>query len=110
MSSSELRKYVDLLREDRDFNMISESLDELEETLWSAVSQARQLARMSRGRISGPFAAQIDNYLTEWLQNFIEDDNQPGSLSTLRRILEAEREQNASRTNTKIQTHRSSKE
>ena len=97
MSSSQLLKeYIDRLdaiaagqpiQEDTvDLAQISDMLDELDETLRHAVGIANDLARYGR-EVPGPFAGQIRSYLEPHLESWLSDRRQPGSIPSLRSIL-----------------------
>jgi len=72
-----------------DLSEIHEYLEALESHLWEAIDKARYLARLGRN-VSGPFSGQLKSYLMPHLEAWIEDTNQPGSLASLRRMLEDE--------------------
>ena len=92
----ELREFVEMMdaieagqsiQEDTvDLAQISDMLDQLEEYLNQAAGIANDLARVSRD-IPGPFAGQIRSYLAPHLESFIDDRRQPGSIPSLRSIL-----------------------
>jgi hypothetical protein len=69
-----------------DLAQISDMLDELDETLRHAVSIANDLARYGR-EVPGPFAGQIRSYLEPHLESWLSDRRQPGSIPSLRSIL-----------------------
>lgn len=66
-------------------------LDELSEALDNAIHLARQLAKKGRGEVvnHGPFAGQLQSYMIPHLEAWIHDEYQPGSIASLRRILES---------------------
>ena len=97
MSSKDLLKeYIDRLdaiaagepiTEDTvDLAQISDMLDELDETLRHAVGLANDLARYGRS-VPGPFSGQIRSYLEPHLESWLSDRRQPGSIPSLRSIL-----------------------
>ena len=99
MSSSQLLKeYIDSLDDiasgdtikeetsDQDLTQISDMLDQLDETLRHAVGLANDLARYGRN-VPGPFAGQIRSYLEPHLESWLSDRRQPGSIPSLRSIL-----------------------
>jgi len=97
MSSKDLLKeYIDRLdaiaagqpiqEEAVDLAQISDMLDELDETLRHAVGIANNLARYGR-EVPGPFAGQIRSYLEPHLESWLSDRRQPGSIPSLRSIL-----------------------
>jgi hypothetical protein len=97
MSSKDLLKeYIDRLdaiasgepikEEAVDLAQISDMLDQLEEHLNQAAGIANDLARVGRD-VPGPFAGQIRSYLAPHLESFIDDRRQPGSIPSLRSIL-----------------------
>ena len=97
MSSKDLLKeYIDRLdaiasgetvtEEAVDLVAISDMLDELDETLRHAISIANDLARYGR-EVPGPFAGQIRSYLEPHLESWLSDRRQPGSIPSLRSIL-----------------------
>lgn len=61
-------------------------LQDLEDHLSEAISVAEDLARTDRS-----LAGQLQGYTIGWLRNFIEDRGQPGSVASLRRILDKSR-------------------
>ena len=69
-----------------DLAQISDMLDELDETLRHAVGLANNLARYGR-EVPGPFAGQIRSYLEPHLESWLSDHRQPGSIPSLRNIL-----------------------
>ena len=100
MSSQELKKFINLLESieaktmpsireetsDQDLAQISDMLDQLDETLRHAVGLANDLARYGRN-VPGPFAGQIRSYLEPHLESWLSDRRQPGSIPSLRSIL-----------------------
>ena len=100
MSSQELKKFIDLLESiesetmpavteetsEQDLAQISDMLDQLDETLRHAVGLANDLARYGRN-VPGPFAGQIRSYLEPHLESWLSDRRQPGSIPSLRSIL-----------------------
>ena len=92
----ELREFVEMMdaieagepiQEDTvDLAQISDMLDELDETLRHAVGIANNLARYGR-EVPGPFAGQIRSYLEPHLESWLSDRRQPGSIPSLRSIL-----------------------
>ena len=99
MSSKDLLKeYIDRLdaiasgdtikeeTSEQDLAQISDMLDQLDETLRHAISIANDLARYGR-EVPGPFAGQIRSYLEPHLESWLSDRRQPGSIPSLRSIL-----------------------
>ena len=99
MSSQDLLKeYIDRLdaiasgdtikeeTSEQDLAQISDMLDQLDETLRHAVGLANDLARYGRN-VPGPFAGQIRSYLEPHLESWLSDRRQPGSIPSLRSIL-----------------------
>jgi len=92
----ELREFVEMMdaieagqpiqEEAVDLAQISDMLDELDETLRHAVGIANNLARYGR-EVPGPFAGQIRSYLEPHLESWLSDSRQPGSIPSLRSIL-----------------------
>ena len=92
----ELREFVEMMdaieagqpiqEEAVDLAQISDMLDELDETLRHAVGIANDLARYGR-EVPGPFAGQIRSYLEPHLESWLSDRRQPGSIPSLRSIL-----------------------
>ena len=92
----ELREFVEMMdaieagkpiqEEAVDLAQISDMLDELDETLRHAVGLANNLARYGR-EVPGPFAGQIRSYLEPHLESWLSDRRQPGSIPSLRSIL-----------------------
>ena len=92
----ELREFVEMMdaieagqpiqEEAVDLAQISDMLDQLEEHLNHAAGIANDLARVGRD-VPGPFAGQIRSYLAPHLESFIDDRRQPGSIPSLRSIL-----------------------
>ena len=102
MSSQELKKFISLLEsieaetmssvtedEEQDVEQLNSLLDELDETLRHAVSIANDLARFGRG-IPGPFSGQVRSYLEPHLESWLSDSRQPGSIPSLRSMLNGE--------------------
>lgn len=67
-----------------DYEELKEGLEELESLLIEAKQKAKELARNSEGIFKG----QLESYLIGHLDNFISNSSQPGSIETLREILE----------------------
>lgn len=66
-------------------------LDEAAEHIESAIHVLSVLSRQSRGFVSaggGSFSGQLDSYIIPHLQSWVESKNQPGSIATLRGMLE----------------------
>lgn len=92
----ELKEFVDMMdaieagepiqEEAVDLAQISDMLDQLEEHLSQAVGIANDLARYGR-EVPGPFAGQIRSYLEPHLESWLSDRRQPGSIPSLRSIL-----------------------
>lgn len=100
MSSQELKKFINLLESIEteamapiqneamyDHNELSEMLDDLEAALGHAVDLASNLARYGR-EVPGPFSGQIQSYLLPHLESWMSDSRQPGSIPSLRRMLD----------------------
>lgn len=66
---------------------LQEGLTDLEEMLYEALEKAKELSRMTDDRV---FSGQLKSYLIGTLDNFIEDEQQPGSVACLREYLEDE--------------------
>jgi hypothetical protein len=64
-------------------------LEELEEAMHNVIDIARNLRRSGR-QVRGPFVGQLESYFIPWMESFIEDRNQPGSIAALRRMLDDE--------------------
>jgi len=97
MSSQELKKFISLLEDieaghtiqedaEQDVEQLNSLLDELDETLRRAVGLANDLARLGR-EVPGPFAGQIRSYLEPHLESWLSDSRQPGSIPSLRSML-----------------------
>ena len=99
MSSQELKKFISLLEsieaetmpsvmedEEQDLEQLNGLLDELDETLRRAVGIANDLARLGRG-VPGPFSGQVRSYLEPHLESWLSDSRQPGSIPSLRSML-----------------------
>lgn len=92
----ELREFIEMMdsieagqpiQEDAvDPQQLTTMLDELDETLRHAVSLANDLARYGRD-VPGPFAGQIRSYLEPHLESWLSDSRQPGSIPSLRSML-----------------------
>lgn len=90
-----MKKYADIVSKqylNEDVETAEEMLSELEEVLNQAVDICNMLERVGSD-ISGPFSGQIRAYIRPHLQAWIEDSNQPGSIASLRRIIEDHREE-----------------
>ena len=94
----ELREFIELMdsieagapivqEEAVDPQQLTNMLDELDETLRHAVSLANDLARYGRD-VPGPFAGQIRSYLEPHLESWLSDSRQPGSIPSLRSMLD----------------------
>lgn len=97
----ELREFIDLMdniqagqpvvQEDAvDLVQLADMLDELDEKLRQAINIANDLARFGKD-LPGPFAGQIRSYLEPHLESFLGDDNQPGSIPSLRSMLASDK-------------------
>ncbi len=73
--------------DNQDYNSPDDQLNEIEEHIQSAIDAARRLSRSNRNSRGGTGVGQIDSYLIPWLSRFIDDDQQPGSIASLRRLL-----------------------
>ena len=100
----ELREFVELMdaieagepivKEDAvNTEELSAMLDDLDETLRRAVGIANDLARYGRD-VPGPFAGQIRSYLEPHLESWLSDSRQPGSIPSLRSMLDGEEDDN----------------
>ena len=69
---------------------IENMLDEAAEHIQAAIDILSQAARAGR-RAPHPFSGQLTSYIIPHLESWIEDENQPGSIATLKRILYNER-------------------
>ena len=94
----ELREFIELMdsieagapivqEEAVDPQQLTTMLDELDETLRRAISIANDLARYGRD-VPGPFAGQIRSYLEPHLESWLSDSRQPGSIPSLRSMLD----------------------
>jgi hypothetical protein len=105
MSSQELKKFITLLEsiEAETMQSVNEGdqtqiaqveglLDDLENALYEVVTICGRLSRAGDW-VSGPFSGQIDSYTRPWMQAFLEDRSQPGSVVSLRNIFERSREE-----------------
>jgi len=63
---------------------LTDQLDELEESLREVIDKAFNLAKNTQGIFSG----QIRQYFCPTLNSFILSDHQPGSIASLRRLVE----------------------
>ena len=73
---------------------LEEALDEFENALSDVIDKARELYRLARlAKTSEPIAGQIQGYLLGHLQNFMENERQPGSIPSLREMIADEREE-----------------
>lgn len=68
-------------------NEVLEVLDELEQHLNEAIDSARYLARIGRN-VPGPFTGQLESYLLPHLRSWVHDERQPGSIPSLRRMVD----------------------
>ena len=75
------------LRRLRRKDEIENLLNEAEQHMQSAIDVLSKLERLGT-IVPGPFSGQIRVYTKPWLQRFIDDGGQPGSLVTLQRILD----------------------
>ena len=93
----ELREFVEIMdaieagqpiqEQSVDPQELSSMLDELDETLRHAISIANNLYRYGRD-VPGPFSGQIRSYLEPHLESWLSDERQPGSIPSLRRMLD----------------------
>ena len=93
----ELREFIEMMdsieaghsinEAEVDTEQLNAMLDELDETLRRAVGLANDLARYGRD-VPGPFAGQIRSYLEPHLESWLSDSHQPGSIPSLRRMLD----------------------
>jgi GNAT superfamily N-acetyltransferase len=67
-------------------DQLEEYLNEAEEHLRQAINFLRMAAVKGR-RAPHPFSGQLEAYIIPHLKNWIENDNQPGSITSLKRIL-----------------------
>lgn len=63
---------------------LTEQLDALEELLQEATDKANELASMTQG----VFAGQLKGYLAATLRSFITNEYQPGSIASLRDMID----------------------
>lgn len=99
----ELREFIEMMDaieanqqilEDKvDQTQLADMLDELDEKLRQAISIANDLARFGRD-LPGPFSGQIRSYLEPHLEGFLSDSRQPGSIPSLRSMLDGDEEDN----------------
>jgi hypothetical protein len=94
----ELREFVEMMdaiaaeqpiqeeTTEQDVEQLNSLLDDLDETLRHAVGLANDLARLGR-EVPGPFAGQIRSYLEPHLESWLSDSRQPGSIPSLRNML-----------------------
>lgn len=68
-------------------NEVREVLDELEEHLNNAIESARYLSRIGRN-VRGPFTGQLESYLIPHLRSWVNDEHQPGSIPSLRGMVD----------------------
>lgn len=67
---------------------VAETLREVEMHIAQAVEAAEYLAKIARGTVEGPFTGQLQSYLIPHLNSWINDEQQPGSIPSLRRMLD----------------------
>lgn len=65
-----------------------EMLEEVEDSLHRAQEAAGMLEQSSRNRLPSSFSGQLRLYLIGHLDSFMNNSNQPGSIASLRRMLE----------------------
>ena len=70
-----------------DTRELEDCLDQVDNSLQEAIAHAEDVAHLARNEHS-QVSGQIRSYLIPWLEKFISDTNQPGSLASLRRMLE----------------------
>ena len=93
----ELREFVEIMdaieagqpiqEQAVDPQQLTTMLDELDETLRHAISIANDLYRYGRA-VPGPFSGQIRSYLEPHLESWLSDSQQPGSIPSLRSMLD----------------------
>jgi hypothetical protein len=64
-----------------------ELIEEIESDFDEIIRIARRLSRLTSNRIC---SGQIESYLIPWMKAFKEDNNQPGSLASIRRMLDSD--------------------
>lgn len=77
------------LREGRDVaRKINDTLDEIEQDLDSTIQKCMMLVRyLQQTGVGGVAAGQMKAYTIGTLRSFIDNDNQPGSVASIRRIV-----------------------
>ena len=71
-------------------------LEELESKLYGVVCLAKDIEREARhfgGEIGRVVGGQLDSYFISWMESFIENKHQPGSIASLRNYLTRKREE-----------------
>ena len=74
-------------------NEFNDEINELEESLTNAISAAENLRQKLKSLYpneSRRICAVLDSYTIAWLNNFLEDENQMGSLVNLKKTIEEE--------------------
>lgn len=76
-----------------EINNLEQGLTMLDDQMRSALHTAQDLSRFARKNgAPSVFAGQLDSYLIGHLRAFIQDTNQPGSIASLLRMIEQEKE------------------
>lgn len=74
-----------------EMHLVHEYLDDAENHLGEAITTLKKLARLARrSKLSRPFEGQLESYIIPHLQAWIDDQNQPGSIAALKRIIDEE--------------------
>lgn len=87
-----MKEYKSIFKED-EYRIIvecEEMIDEVENHLKEAIDILKELSRKGRkikNMDIGPFTGQIEHYIIGHLKDWIENENQPGSLASLRMML-----------------------
>jgi hypothetical protein len=67
----------------KEYELITK-LDEIEELLNEVIDKASDLADETQGVFSG----QLESYFIGWMKKFMDDKYQPGSIASLRGLIE----------------------
>ena len=67
-----------------DYLGITNELEEIEELMQEAIDKAKKLARNTQGTFRG----QLEAYFIATMKAFIENENQPGSIASLKDMAE----------------------
>ena len=95
MSSAQIKtllESIDSLEEGSasSINQVTSMIDDLEAGLSDVIYTAKSLERLAKQHpdlFDGPFAGQLRAYLIPHLEAWIQDENQPGSLATLKNMI-----------------------